>query len=246
MTNNFAQNQSPFYSEGCSSFYNSSFHDTSLSFPNVVPPVHMKPPKSWFTIESPTVLNKENVGRQTWELMNMYAFSFPIQPSAEQIQGAKQFFESIGYLFPCENCQFHYRQMFYSSFPFHTCTRETLSRWVVDIHNQVNKRLGKPIWNWEQVQSQYVLPESNSCESCNSISKELVHNETSKHEDKTASKYFTNLQIPISNFVYSKWMNTIIGVVVSLFVILFIFLLLSGLVSHFYSKRNEMVFFDTI
>ena len=38
----------------------------------------------------------------------------------------------------------------------HLDSRDSLSRWLVDFHNKVNERLGKPIMKYEEVAKEYV------------------------------------------------------------------------------------------
>ena len=57
----------------------------------------------------------------------------------------RQFFHLVGEVFPCVYCRDSYRQ-FISRRPIepHLKTRAALTRWLYDIHNMVNDKLGVP------------------------------------------------------------------------------------------------------
>jgi hypothetical protein len=84
------------------------------------------------------LLNRDRIARGTWYIMHAFSFCYPDNPTLEEQQKAYQFYESIGYMFPCDNCKRHYLQMFYKELPFVCHTREALSQWVVNIHNTCN------------------------------------------------------------------------------------------------------------
>ena len=100
--------------------------------------------------------NPEVFGPHFWFTMHSIAFFYPEYPNTNTMRIHKEFFESFIHLLPCEKCKNHYK-MLLTKYPIdgHLDSREQLSRWVVFIHNQVNKKLGKPEKDFESVVQYY-------------------------------------------------------------------------------------------
>ena len=60
-------------------------------------------------------------------------------------------------LLPCKHCRIHYKKYIHSD-PIRLESRESLSRWLVRIHNMTNKQLGKERYAYSKVKNRYVLP----------------------------------------------------------------------------------------
>lgn len=80
-----------------------------------------------------------------WHTMHISALGYPQKPSYGQKKAAKEFFEALVFLIPCPICREHYSQ-FLQQTPIAPSLdrREDLFKWTVDLHNSVNKQLGKP------------------------------------------------------------------------------------------------------
>lgn len=59
------------------------------------------------------------------------------------------FLQSLGRVLPCKKCRPNYEK-YISDHPFDLRSRDHLVRWMIDLHNDVNKRLGKPILSYEE------------------------------------------------------------------------------------------------
>ena len=88
-------------------------------------------------------------GEALWKTLHRFSLAYPRnRPSAEQQKAARDFYQSIKYLLPCPFCTLHYSKHFDETFNEETVkSRAALVKWVFDLHNAVNKRLGKPIPN---------------------------------------------------------------------------------------------------
>jgi hypothetical protein len=85
-------------------------------------------------------------GSDMWAGMHRISLAYPINPSRADRAAAFKFFESIGYLLPCVGCRHHYQKHFKETFSTQTTSsRIALVRWVYDLHETVNARLGKPL-----------------------------------------------------------------------------------------------------
>ena len=91
-----------------------------------------------------------------WHTIHIVAIGYPKKPTYIDKKCAKEFYESLAYLIPCSVCRTHYKEHITSNplTPF-LDSRTDLIKWTVDIHNSVNKMLGKPEWSMEEVMAYY-------------------------------------------------------------------------------------------
>lgn len=87
-----------------------------------------------------------------WHTIHIIALGYPKNPTYTDKKCAKDFYESLAFLLPCSVCREHYKEHITKKplTPF-LDTRKDLLQWTIDIHNEVNKMLGKPEWTMEEV-----------------------------------------------------------------------------------------------
>jgi len=80
-----------------------------------------------------------------WHTIHITALGYSNEPTYAQKRAAKEFFEALAYLIPCPLCRSHY-ETHIQKYPIspHLDKRIDLFRWTVNLHNEVNKSLGKP------------------------------------------------------------------------------------------------------
>jgi len=76
---------------------------------------------------------------------------------------ALAFFTNLQYILPCKICRAHYAKHL-SLHPPAVQTRDTLSRWLHNIHNIVNVNTGKPQVPYEHVKEHYMGGEQRLAE----------------------------------------------------------------------------------
>lgn len=91
-----------------------------------------------------------------WHTIHIVALGYPKNPSYADKKSAKEFYESLAFLLPCSICKEHYK----SNLQKHPITpyldsRADLMKWTIQIHNEVNKMLGKPEWSMEEIIAYY-------------------------------------------------------------------------------------------
>jgi len=98
-------------------------------------------------------------GPLLWKVLHIMAEEYPVEPSPLQQEQGYNFFHSLGFMLPCEMCRNHYQEYMNqhdSQLSVALKSRNTLAEFVIDFHNQVNKRLDKPQWtNIEQTRQKY-------------------------------------------------------------------------------------------
>ncbi len=103
-------------------------------------------------------------GPSAWRFLHAMSFAYPEDPSAEHKQAVLNLFASLKYLLPCGDCCAHYCSSFDSdSLKKSLGSRDDLSKWLVEFHNSVNIRLGKPMYAYDEAR-QFFLSEEASCE----------------------------------------------------------------------------------
>lgn len=93
-------------------------------------------------------------GPSAWKFLHTLTYSYPDEPSLLEQQHAENLFQSLSFLLPCEKCREHYVREITNN-PPNTTSKATLASWLVDIHNRVNIRLGKPIFSILQADQAY-------------------------------------------------------------------------------------------
>jgi|APSaa5957512535_1039671.scaffolds.fasta_scaffold100626_2 hypothetical protein len=89
-------------------------------------------------------MNPEIWGPHGWFFLHSITLAYPDYPTNEDKMLYKQFFHTIGNVLPCDTCKVHFAQHS-SNYPIdrHLDSKESLSRWLVTIHNMANDSLGK-------------------------------------------------------------------------------------------------------
>ncbi len=94
-------------------------------------------------------------GPEAWGYMHATTFAYPKkEPTKKEKHDIVQFFYYLASTLPCERCRKDFLQNI-RQHPVPTENRYVLSKWLVDRHNDVNKKLGKPMVSYSHVQKKY-------------------------------------------------------------------------------------------
>ena len=122
--------------------------------------------------EAPKTCNAEDSkqiwGNSLWTYMHYAAMNYPERPAGETINEMVNWLSTLATTIPCKNCSNHYRGYIEESkpqLPSICSTRDSLFKFLVDLHNKVNQRLGKPKVTLEEAQQMY--QSDGSCTTCN-------------------------------------------------------------------------------
>lgn len=94
--------------------------------------------------KNPLKLTKEELGRHSWALLHSIAASIPTSPSKEQRNKLEEFLELFAELYPCKICSSHFKEILKEN-PIRHSSREDFVYYLCELHNNVNRKLGKPI-----------------------------------------------------------------------------------------------------
>lgn len=97
-------------------------------------------------------------GKYMWVSLHLIALGYPTNPSIEEKQAYKDYFENIYKILPCHKCSVHYKQHVNSTPITDDILNDnrSLFKWTVVIHNSVNASIGKPIIKFEDAIELYI------------------------------------------------------------------------------------------
>ena len=96
-----------------------------------------------------------NWGRPGWKFLHAVTFAYPEKPSTITKIRYMKFFKTLRYVIPCPMCREEYSRSVRKLQMHHLQNTETLSRWLVCVHNRVNTKLGKKVVSYEEVKQMY-------------------------------------------------------------------------------------------
>lgn len=88
-----------------------------------------------------------------WNLFHTITYLYPDNPTLLSQKRITIFFDNLGERISCPECRKHYSEYI----KLHSINnipnnRDSYVKWLVDLHNDVNKRLEKPTLSYDQVQ----------------------------------------------------------------------------------------------
>ena len=101
---------------------------------------------------------KPNIwGPHGWKFMHYISLGYPENPTIDNKNRYKNFYYSLQDVLPCEKCRENYKKNILE-YPIddHLDNKDSLVRWVVDIHNRVNTELNKPTLNHQEAIDLYL------------------------------------------------------------------------------------------
>ena len=188
-------------------------------------------------------------GPKAWGFLHSIAFSFPKEPTVLQREAVYKMLLSLSELLPCNRCREHYNAYLknpshglQSSSSEHLSSGDNLSRWLVELHNDVNDRLDKPRLEYDDVAALYsgdytCPPEHSRSRPHGSLLADLCDRVASP--DETLEKGLPGSLVGC--FVRFPGGNT--GIAVSIVVIIFILIAIRVVIAS-QSKRNFLRHFE--
>ena len=95
-------------------------------------------------------------GPSAWNTLHAFAHRVPVTPSADQQRDFRHFLYSFGKHLPCPTCRTHFLKYLDVHLTTHSlASRAATVAFLNDAHNDVNARLGKPIWSLDAHMAAY-------------------------------------------------------------------------------------------
>ena len=103
------------------------------------------------------VLIGKNVwGPALWKALEYIAMGYPMEPTDEQKEDYRNYFNNFYKVIPCSICSNHYQEHL-KTFPLSDMvmqSRHSLVDWLIAVHNEVNKMNNKPQLSREDAMKQ--------------------------------------------------------------------------------------------
>ncbi|SPQ97296.1 unnamed protein product (mitochondrion) [Plasmodiophora brassicae] len=108
-------------------------------------------------------LDRAELGRRSWSLLHTMAAYYPDRPSKSEEQHMMEFMARFAQFYPCATCREHLKRDLVAH-PPQTGSRHLFSQWMCQMHNRVNRRLGKPLFDCSKVGERWRTgPKDGSC-----------------------------------------------------------------------------------
>ena len=101
------------------------------------------------TSRPPTV---EELGRSSWTLLHTMASKYPRSPDRNHQKEAHAYLSLFAKFYPCSQCSEH-MMTYMRNYPPQLANRDLLQRWLCLFHNDVNRKLGKPLFDCKSISS---------------------------------------------------------------------------------------------
>lgn len=98
-------------------------------------------------------MNPKIWGPRAWIFLHSITLAYPVNPTYQDMDNYKRFFESLKYVLPCESCKEHFTDNI-KKYPLTDQilrSKDLLCKWLIDIHNSVNMSTGKRVLTYQQV-----------------------------------------------------------------------------------------------
>ncbi|WBW72199.1 mitochondrial Mia40-Erv1 disulfide relay system sulfhydryl oxidase subunit Erv1 [Schizosaccharomyces osmophilus] len=100
------------------------------------------------SVSFPRLPDVAELGRSTWTFLHAMAANYPKNPSTVEQTNMSSFLHNFSKFYPCWACAEDLRLwMARDGNAPKVETRESLCHWICEAHNDVNERLGKPVFN---------------------------------------------------------------------------------------------------
>lgn len=98
-------------------------------------------------------------GPAGWTFLHVASWTYPFVPTETQRREMFAFLHAFAAVLPCMLCREHWQRYLRETLPDaaspHLASREALTRYLVDAHNDVNRRLGKAEFSYAAAQQLY-------------------------------------------------------------------------------------------
>ncbi|RDW64126.1 sulfhydryl oxidase-2 [Coleophoma crateriformis] len=93
---------------------------------------------------------KAELGHASWKLFHTMMAKFPDKPTPDDSTALQSYIHLFARLYPCGDCARHFQELL-RQFPPQVSSRSSAAAWACHVHNQVNKRLKKPLFDCSNI-----------------------------------------------------------------------------------------------
>jgi len=93
---------------------------------------------------------KAELGHAAWKVLHTMMAKFPDRPTEDDSQALKSYIHLFARLYPCGDCARHFQKIL-KKYPPQVASRSTAAAWACHVHNEVNKRLKKDLFDCSKI-----------------------------------------------------------------------------------------------
>ncbi|XP_033221300.1 FAD-linked sulfhydryl oxidase ALR [Belonocnema kinseyi] len=113
-----------------------------------------KPSEAAAAVRKDCPLDKDELGSKTWAFLHTMAAYYPEKPTMDQQKDMSTFFYIFSKFYPCAPCAEDF-QVQLKKTPPKTSSQSQLSQWLCILHNEVNRKIGKPEFDCKNVDQRW-------------------------------------------------------------------------------------------
>jgi hypothetical protein len=118
----------------------------------------MRPLNGYYIISNNRMRPLYHWGSQLWAYLHTITIIDSDEPAVQTLESMRaiEILRNVPAIIPCHKCAAHYREFFQTEIEGQDrCKRMELFDLIVDYHNRINQKLGKPIQTLEEARSQW-------------------------------------------------------------------------------------------
>lgn len=105
-------------------------------------------------------VDADTLGRATWTFLHTLAATYPSNPTPSERERTIRFMNDFSKIYPCAPCAESFRGILQRK-PVNAQSGPLFARWMCEVHNEVNRELGKDLFDCALVGERWGV-----CESC--------------------------------------------------------------------------------
>lgn len=94
--------------------------------------------------------HRAELGRASWKLFHTMMARFPEKPTEDDSKALSTYIHLFARLYPCGDCARHFRGLL-EEYPPQVSSRNAAAGWACFVHNEVNQRLEKPLFDCNNI-----------------------------------------------------------------------------------------------
>jgi hypothetical protein len=106
-------------------------------------------------------------GPAGWTFLHVMSWTYPEEPSLQDREDMFIFLHAFAKVLPCARCRKHWSKLLSAALPSsssqHLFSRENLAFFLVDAHNDVNRKLGKSVVTHDEARRLFDPRTPSSC-----------------------------------------------------------------------------------
>ncbi|EFA83584.1 hypothetical protein PPL_02650 [Heterostelium album PN500] len=106
----------------------------------------------WEPLDEP--VDAVGLGNSGWNLLHTIAAYYPEKPDAQHQEDTRQFLQAFSKVYPCKVCAKDFQEVLTAT-PARLQSQHEFAQWMCEAHNHVNKILGKPEFDCDQVDKRW-------------------------------------------------------------------------------------------